>query len=124
MTSKKNRDGGFIPKWLIWRGPSPRTQSLSSRRRARPGNAIARCTPRIDIRPVMVSRTSARSVVEGNDASIRSIVAGGNMVQYDTTKAAVAGLTRAMAQDQVEAMAALVLCDHALRQRATSSSGK
>ncbi len=34
-----------------------------------------------------------------NVASIRSIVAGGNMVQYDTTKAAVAGLTRAMAQD-------------------------
>src|SRR5260370_1722238 len=34
-----------------------------------------------------------------NVASIRSIVAGGHMVQYDTTKAAVAGLTRAMAQD-------------------------
>src|ERR1700741_3907980 len=34
-----------------------------------------------------------------NVASIRSIVAGGNMVQYDTTKAAVAGLTRAMAKD-------------------------
>jgi 2-hydroxycyclohexanecarboxyl-CoA dehydrogenase len=34
-----------------------------------------------------------------NVASIRSVVAGGNMVQYDTTKAAVAGLTRAMALD-------------------------
>jgi NAD(P)-dependent dehydrogenase (short-subunit alcohol dehydrogenase family) len=34
-----------------------------------------------------------------NVASIRSIVAGGNTVQYDTTKAAVAGLTRAMARD-------------------------
>jgi meso-butanediol dehydrogenase / (S,S)-butanediol dehydrogenase / diacetyl reductase len=34
-----------------------------------------------------------------NVASIRSVVAGGNMVQYDTTKAAVAGLTRAMAHD-------------------------
>ncbi|HZP35039.1 MAG TPA: glucose 1-dehydrogenase [Methylomirabilota bacterium] len=34
-----------------------------------------------------------------NVASIRSVVAGGNMVQYDTTKAAVAGLTRAMAMD-------------------------
>jgi NAD(P)-dependent dehydrogenase (short-subunit alcohol dehydrogenase family) len=34
-----------------------------------------------------------------NVASIRSVVAGSNMVQYDTTKAAVAGLTRAMALD-------------------------
>ena len=34
-----------------------------------------------------------------NVASIRAIVAGGNMVQYDTTKAAVTGLTRAMALD-------------------------
>jgi NAD(P)-dependent dehydrogenase (short-subunit alcohol dehydrogenase family) len=32
-------------------------------------------------------------------ASIRSVVAGSNTVQYDTTKAAVAGLTRAMARD-------------------------
>ena len=32
-------------------------------------------------------------------ASIRSVVAGPNTVQYDTTKAAVAGLTRAMARD-------------------------
>jgi 2-hydroxycyclohexanecarboxyl-CoA dehydrogenase len=34
-----------------------------------------------------------------NVASIRAVVAGSNMVQYDTTKAAVAGLTRAMARD-------------------------
>jgi NAD(P)-dependent dehydrogenase (short-subunit alcohol dehydrogenase family) len=34
-----------------------------------------------------------------NVASIRAVVAGGNMVQYDATKAAVAGLTRAMAFD-------------------------
>ncbi len=32
-------------------------------------------------------------------ASIRSVVSGSNTVQYDTTKAAVAGLTRAMAHD-------------------------
>ncbi len=32
-------------------------------------------------------------------ASIRSVIAGTNTVQYDTTKAAVAGLTRAMARD-------------------------
>lgn len=32
-------------------------------------------------------------------ASIRSVVAGSNTVQYDTTKAAVAGLTRSMARD-------------------------
>src|SRR5438132_9636319 len=34
-----------------------------------------------------------------NIASIRSIVAGGNNLQYDTTKAAVAGLTRGLAMD-------------------------
>ena len=32
-------------------------------------------------------------------ASIRSVISGRNTVQYDTTKAAVAGLTRAMARD-------------------------
>jgi 2-hydroxycyclohexanecarboxyl-CoA dehydrogenase len=42
-------------------------------------------------------RTGGGSIV--NIASVRSVVAGGNMVQYDTTKAAVAGLTRAMAKD-------------------------
>jgi 2-hydroxycyclohexanecarboxyl-CoA dehydrogenase len=42
-------------------------------------------------------RTGGGSIV--NVASIRAVVAGGNMAQYDTTKAAVAGLTRAMALD-------------------------
>ena len=35
-------------------------------------------------------------------ASIRSVIAGPNTVQYDTTKAAVAGLTRAMARDHAD----------------------
>ena len=43
----------------------------------------------------LMRETGGGSIV--NVASIRSVVAGGNMVQYDTTKAAVAGLTRAMA---------------------------
>jgi NAD(P)-dependent dehydrogenase (short-subunit alcohol dehydrogenase family) len=34
-----------------------------------------------------------------NVASVRSVVVGGNTPQYDTTKAAVAGLTRALAVD-------------------------
>src|SRR5438552_9396362 len=34
-----------------------------------------------------------------NVASVRSVVAGGGDLQYDTTKAAVAGLTRALAAD-------------------------
>ena len=42
-------------------------------------------------------RTGGGSIV--NVASIRAVIAGGNMVQYDTTKAAVTGLTRAMALD-------------------------
>jgi NAD(P)-dependent dehydrogenase (short-subunit alcohol dehydrogenase family) len=42
-------------------------------------------------------RVGGGSIV--NVASIRSVVAGGNMVQYDTTKAAVAGLTRGLAMD-------------------------
>lgn len=42
-------------------------------------------------------RTGGGSIV--NTASIRAVVAGGNMVQYDTTKAAVAGLTRGLALD-------------------------
>jgi NAD(P)-dependent dehydrogenase (short-subunit alcohol dehydrogenase family) len=32
-------------------------------------------------------------------ASVRSVIAGGGNLQYDTTKAAVAGLTRALAAD-------------------------
>ncbi len=46
--------------------------------------------------PAMI-RAGGGSIV--GTASIRSIVAGSNTVQYDTTKAAVAGLTRAMAND-------------------------
>jgi NAD(P)-dependent dehydrogenase (short-subunit alcohol dehydrogenase family) len=42
-------------------------------------------------------RTGGGSIV--NVASIRAIVAGGNTVQYDTSKAAVTGLTRGMALD-------------------------
>jgi len=42
-------------------------------------------------------RTGGGSII--NTASIRAVVAGGNMVQYDTTKAAVAGLTRGLALD-------------------------
>lgn len=42
-------------------------------------------------------RTGGGSII--NIASIRAVVAGGNMVQYDTTKAAVAGLTRGLALD-------------------------
>ena len=34
-----------------------------------------------------------------NIASVRSVVAGGGNLQYDTTKAAVAGLTRGLAAD-------------------------
>ena len=45
----------------------------------------------------LMRETGGGSIV--NVAAIRSVVAGGNMVQYDTTKAAVAGLTRAMALD-------------------------
>lgn len=42
-------------------------------------------------------RVGGGSVV--NVASIRSVVAGGGNLQYDTTKAAVAGLTRGLAMD-------------------------
>lgn len=34
-----------------------------------------------------------------NVASVRSVIAGGNTIQYDTAKAAVAGLTRGLAMD-------------------------
>ncbi len=34
-----------------------------------------------------------------NTASVRSVIAGGGNLQYDTTKAAIAGLTRALAAD-------------------------
>jgi NAD(P)-dependent dehydrogenase (short-subunit alcohol dehydrogenase family) len=42
-------------------------------------------------------RTGGGSII--NISSIRAVTAGGNMVQYDTTKAAVAGLTRGLALD-------------------------
>jgi NAD(P)-dependent dehydrogenase (short-subunit alcohol dehydrogenase family) len=42
-------------------------------------------------------RAGGGSIV--NVASVRSIVAGGNNIQYDTTKHAVAGLTRGLAMD-------------------------
>ena len=42
-------------------------------------------------------RVGGGSIV--NVASVRSIVAGGNNLQYDTAKHAVAGLTRALAMD-------------------------
>ena len=38
-----------------------------------------------------------------NVASVRSVVTDGKTVQYDTTKAAIAGLTRAMAMDHAPA---------------------
>lgn len=46
--------------------------------------------------PVM-RRAGRGSIV--NVASVRSVTAGGNTVQYDTAKAAIAGLTRGMAMD-------------------------
>ena len=42
-------------------------------------------------------QTGGGSIV--NVASIRAVTAGGNMTQYDTSKAAVAGLTRGLAMD-------------------------
>ena len=52
---------------------------------------------------VPLMRDGARSGAAGgaivNVASVRSVIAGGGNVQYDTTKAAIAGLTRALAAD-------------------------
>lgn len=45
----------------------------------------------------LMRRNSGGAIV--NVASVRSVVAGGGTLQYDTTKAAVAGLTRALAAD-------------------------
>ena len=42
-------------------------------------------------------RVSGGSIV--NVASVRSVMAGANTIQYDTAKAAIAGLTRGMAMD-------------------------
>ncbi len=41
----------------------------------------------------------SRSGAIVNVASVRSVIAGGGNLQYDTTKAAIAGLTRALAAD-------------------------
>ena len=45
----------------------------------------------------LMRRSKGGAIV--NVASVRSVVAGGGNLQYDTTKAAVAGLTRALAAD-------------------------
>ena len=45
----------------------------------------------------LMRRVGGGSIV--NVASIRAVVAGAHMVQYDTTKAAVTGLTRGLAMD-------------------------
>jgi 2-hydroxycyclohexanecarboxyl-CoA dehydrogenase len=45
----------------------------------------------------LMRRNKGGSIV--NVASVRSVVAGGGNLQYDTTKAAIAGLTRALAAD-------------------------
>src|SRR5436305_15056480 len=45
----------------------------------------------------LMRRNNGGAIV--NAASVRSVVAGGGNIQYETTKAAVAGLTRALAAD-------------------------
>jgi len=45
----------------------------------------------------LMRRNNGGAIV--NVASVRSVVAGGGNLQYDTTKAAIAGLTRALAAD-------------------------
>src|SRR6202047_557966 len=45
----------------------------------------------------LMRRNKSGAIV--NVASVRSVVAGGGNLQYDTTKAAVGGLTRALAAD-------------------------
>ena len=45
----------------------------------------------------LMRRNTGGAIV--NVASVRSVVAGGGNLQYDTTKAAIAGLTRALAAD-------------------------
>jgi NAD(P)-dependent dehydrogenase (short-subunit alcohol dehydrogenase family) len=45
----------------------------------------------------LMRKAKAGAIV--NVASVRSVVAGGGNLQYDTTKAAIAGLTRALAAD-------------------------
>ena len=47
--------------------------------------------------PLMRRNQGGGAIV--NTASVRSVVAGGGNLQYDTTKAAIAGLTRGLAAD-------------------------
>ena len=49
--------------------------------------------------PLMRGNKGAPGGAIVNVASVRSVVAGGGNLQYDTTKAAIAGLTRALAAD-------------------------
>jgi NAD(P)-dependent dehydrogenase (short-subunit alcohol dehydrogenase family) len=49
--------------------------------------------------PLMRGNTGAPGGAIVNVASVRSVVAGGGNLQYDTTKAAIAGLTRGLAAD-------------------------
>ena len=73
-------------------------------------------------------RTGGGSIV--NIASVRAVVAGGNMVQYDASKAAVAGLTRGMARDHaLEGIRVNAVCPgpiltrfHELRAAAANTS--
>ncbi len=50
--------------------------------------------------PAMIRSAGRGSIV--NVASIRSVIAGSKTVQYDTTKAAILGLTRSMARDYAD----------------------
>ena len=65
-------------------------------------------------------RTGGGSIV--NVASIRAVVVGGNTPQYDTTKAAVAGLTRAMAVDHAPRASASTPSARARSSRASTSA--
>ena len=72
-------------------------------------------------------RPTGGSIV--NVASVRAVVAGGNTVQYDTTKAAVAGLTRALALDHAaEAIRVNAVCPGPIytrfHERRAATAGK
>ncbi len=72
-------------------------------------------------------RTGGGSIV--NIASQRAFIAGGNMVQYDATKAAVTGLTRGMALDHAAeaypGQCRLPRADfHAFHARRAAAAGK
>jgi NAD(P)-dependent dehydrogenase (short-subunit alcohol dehydrogenase family) len=57
-----------------------------------------------------------------NVASVRSVVAGGGNLQYDTTKAAVAGLTRALAADHSAGQQEPIQIAHSIASSSTSRS--